>query len=384
MNGILDRLKSDEVTGLRNEIAALQDAVRDRDEIIARQERELDRFSPAIPALREIENLLGVSQAELGAAIGKIEDSTNRAIQDFSNISGLFGEIIRSTGTLVNDIKAKLCSVRDKNADSIGTAGIRDKYEAIVNYMLAEMTSIVTRKDDDLALLNEVNSKVLSIESFSEEIGKIALNSHILSINAKIEAAHVGDAGKSFYVVATEVSRMAQETRLFSDRIDEDLKTAKNFIENATGRLKKAIDVEALFISSTILLLKDVFMSIIDSLVPLINVVEKYVGESSGINSNIQNAVVNLQFEDITKQISSHVMHLMAGMIGKIQSIDSGSKEPDPSSGIIKNETVLQDMHRLFTMEAERRIAGSILAPGNEAEDAPPDAIATEDEVTFF
>ena len=356
------------------EIAELKIQLREKDAIIEQQEKDITRLSSIVSSLQEIEKLLSISKAELGNAVGKIELSTNNAISDFSNISGLFSDTINSTRDLVFGIKKKLniATVKENggnaktsdNVQLVATSDIRGKYEAIVNHILEEMTSIVKRKTEDLTLLDDVNLKVVGISNFANQIGKIASYSHILSINARCEAAHAGEWGKSFTVVATEIGRLSKETREFADKIDEDLNTAKVFIENSTLVLKNAIDIESSFINSTIFLMKDVFMSIIDGLISLITLVEKNIGESSEINSNIQNVVVNLQFEDVTKQISTHVMELVSRVIEGIQSINDSNHNSDEEISLAV-ESLTTGIHELFTMESERIVAAKVLGNHN-------------------
>lgn len=347
--------------------------------------------------MNDIEKLLTVSKEELGSAIGKIESSTNSAIQDFMNITMLFGNRIGSTNELVNNIKNKLhlfvknnSSVSDKNSevldDNASCGVIKEKYESVINHILEEMGSIVKRKEEDLALLNEVNNQVSKIKSFSDEISNIAMYSHILSVNARIQAAHAGEVGSGFAVVAQEMDRMSIQTRDFAERIDTDLKSAKNFIGESTQTLKQAIDIESSFINSTIFLMKDVFMSIIDGLISLILLVEKSIGESSEVNSKIQNVVVNLQFEDITRQISAHVIQIMMKIIEDIK-VARGESVNDSKIEISDSvDTSKKSLNDLFTMESERQIADSVL--GNECEETKNETVtnssSSDDDVTFF
>lgn len=399
MEFILRKNNSNEIEKLRKEIADLQHVLSDKNDIILRQGNEITRLSHEAPLLQEVEKLLNISKAELNSAIGKIELSTNNAISGFSNITGIFGNTIKSTSELVSSIKEKLNIVASKGGvastyndiEVTDSSAIHDKYEAIINHIIDEMTSIVKRKEEDLSLLDEVNSKVIAIKSFTNEISKIASFSHILSINARIEAAQAGEKGKGFTVVAAEISRMALETKNYSEKIDLDLTTAKTFIENSTQTLKKAIDIESLFINSTIFLMKDVFMSVINGLISLINVIEKTIGESSDINNSIQDVVVNLQFEDITKQIGTHVIQQMSLVIESIQSLNLIDQETGGKSINANVNNLTKHIHTMFTMESERKIASNVLVNSEHEiqNDCSTNAIKEEPEeegndVTFF
>jgi Methyl-accepting chemotaxis protein (MCP) signalling domain len=55
------------------------------------------------------------------------------------------------------------------------------------------------------------------------EIGKISLSIKLISINASVEAAHAGDAGKGFAVIATEIRSLSSKAQEALDGIKSQL-----------------------------------------------------------------------------------------------------------------------------------------------------------------
>ncbi len=85
----------------------------------------------------------------------------------------------------------------------------------------------------------ELKSAALMLKNIAkktEVISQIAFQTNILSLNAAIEAARAGDAGKSFNVVAFEVGDLAEKSQISADEI-EDLTS------NSTEIADKAVEL---------------------------------------------------------------------------------------------------------------------------------------------
>ncbi|MFK2877081.1 methyl-accepting chemotaxis protein [Rhodanobacter hydrolyticus] len=78
------------------------------------------------------------------------------------------------------------------------------------------------------------------INEITETMAKIATQTHILAINASVEAAHAGEAGKGFNVVASEVQSLARSSRAASDQIRALIEESISIIDGSTQRIGHA------------------------------------------------------------------------------------------------------------------------------------------------
>ncbi len=78
------------------------------------------------------------------------------------------------------------------------------------------------------AHLKELEVSANQMQEVIRVITKIARKSNLLSLNASIEAARVGETGAAFSVVATEMKKLAEQSQQEAERIDkliQDLQT---------------------------------------------------------------------------------------------------------------------------------------------------------------
>jgi len=131
-----------------------------------------------------------------------------------SNISKAISEITKS----VDGIRY----VVDQSVDSSSTG------EQSMN-TLNEMAIAVNQKIKEIA--DEMEQLVLeaeNIKTITTTIQEISNNTNLLALNANIEAARAGQAGRGFSVVANEISKLAADTKISTQQIDEIL---NNFIQ---------------------------------------------------------------------------------------------------------------------------------------------------------
>jgi CRP-like cAMP-binding protein len=87
-----------------------------------------------------------------------------------------------------------------------------------ISFQILKMTTERLRKTN--VHLRELESSTSKMEDVIRVITKIARKSNLLSLNASIEAARVGEAGRGFSVVATEMKKLAEDSAQEAKKID--------------------------------------------------------------------------------------------------------------------------------------------------------------------
>ncbi|MCQ2595862.1 MAG: methyl-accepting chemotaxis protein [Treponemataceae bacterium] len=181
----------------------------------------------------------------------QLNNSVDEATSSVKEITRLYQALIVQTNRLTDESKAvqvsgkqvtreaaeMKASVSEQNASITETSAAMTQIAANLSNInqIAEkrktgMDGILKTLDSQTKLLSTLVGQVQRVKESSDKIAQfvntvdsIASQTGLLAMNASIEAAHAGNLGKGFSVIAQEIRKLSEETTRNADKISETL-----------------------------------------------------------------------------------------------------------------------------------------------------------------
>ncbi|WP_036481854.1 methyl-accepting chemotaxis protein [Myxosarcina sp. GI1] len=227
---------------------------------------------------------VGTTIAQTSTEIATTLDQQER------NIASQASSVNQTTATVDELGASSRQSAEQAEASSAGAneaLSLAEEGAQIVRQTMAGMENLRERVGAIAEQIIHLSQQTKQIASISDLVAELADQTNLLALNAAVEAARAGEHGKGFGVVATEIRKLADESRKSADKINGlvgDIQTAMNSAVMVTDEGSKTTE-------ASIQLAQDTAQTFIN----VKNAIENVFINSQQISLNVKQQAVGVQ-----------------------------------------------------------------------------------------
>lgn len=258
-----------------------------------------------------------VSVEAIEAAHAERELQVNAVREESERVQVLLREaidkIIGSFGSINEQIKQQqqvALGIASSDSSEGGTAGFQTFVEDTSRTLDYFVESTIANSRNAVGLverMEDIRERLADIRKILVEIESISKQTNLLALNAAIEAARAGEAGRGFAVVADEVRHLSGRTNQFSQEIRAKVASVNDSVASAEDAINEVASKDMNF---TLQAKQQVDQTMGE--VQLINErmssgVSRMSEIARQLERDVDASVTALQFQDMVTQLLGHL-----------------------------------------------------------------------------
>lgn len=233
------------------------------------------------------------------------------------------GHVREVVGNASNNLNSSLHSLRDASSNQQNIlkglieellqlaqpgndAGELEQYSAMSDKVVADilqsMQEIHTASIEANQLFSVMLGGIESIDALLGDIVNINSQTNLLALNAAIEAARAGEAGRGFAVVADEVRNLSKRTEEFSGQISDKVQGLSEAIRSVSANMETVNNFDVSSQAAAQQQISQMWKSVEALAIDAEQRSERVSEVAIEIDKTVGESIVQLQFEDIVAQ----------------------------------------------------------------------------------
>lgn len=274
-------------------------------------------------------------------------------------------------GTLSSNISNSVASNGGQDASQqlvdLLEVGQRD-----LNSIVLALRSALSNKENELKEVLQLSGFTEQLQQMAKFVGDIASQTNLLALNAAIEAARAGEAGRGFAVVADEVRKLSSMSGETGRKISETVNTVNAAIARTVQMSRHHAEQDTLTLADSERVVSQVIEHFRGTAQTIVRNSHDLQQQSANVADEIAQVLVALQFQDRVSQM----LTLITRDLGKLeQQLDERQASSLSGHALtpMASDRWLQELSTAYTMPEQHAIHG-----GNTH------AKADASEITFF
>jgi methyl-accepting chemotaxis protein len=211
--------------------------------------------------------------------------------------------------TAMNEMAATVHEVA-RNAEQASEAAVAADQQAregdrVVNQAIAQIERLASEVGHSSQAVNDLKLESDKIGGILDVIKSVADQTNLLALNAAIEAARAGEAGRGFAVVADEVRSLAQRTQTSTKEIEALISALQNGTDQVTRAMGSSLELTGSSVELTRkagLELKNITQTV-SAIQSMNQQIATAAEQQSAVAEEINRSVINVR--DVSEQTSA-------------------------------------------------------------------------------
>jgi methyl-accepting chemotaxis protein len=244
-----------------------------------------------------------VSAEDEFGTIQSIGQSLDQQCNETEQVAAAVEQLTHSINEVAN--AASAASMLAEEADQESKLGLES-----IQHTIMEVTTLADELSTAQEIINQLAQDSQKIDSILEVITTISEQTNLLALNAAIEAARAGEAGRGFAVVADEVRNLASKTGSSANEIHAMIRKLQETAESAVVAMQQGLTLSnnckdrANQTGGVLDTISQKLNSVTDSSAQIAAAVEQQASVTQEINANVVN-IKNLSDETLSTSQSS-------------------------------------------------------------------------------
>ncbi|WP_460136766.1 methyl-accepting chemotaxis protein [Pseudomonas sp. S1_E04] len=259
-------------------------------------------------------------------------------------------------GTLSSDISHSVSSHGGQDASQqlidLLEVGQRD-----LNSIVLALRAALSNKETELKEVLQLSGFTEQLQQMAKFVGDIASQTNLLALNAAIEAARAGEAGRGFAVVADEVRKLSSMSGETGLKISETVNTVNAAIARTVNMSRHHAEQDTLTLADSERVVSQVIEHFRGTAQTLVRNSHDLQQQNANVANEIAQVLVALQFQDRVSQM----LTLVTGDLGKLQQQLSERHDASLSGQALTpmvSERWLRELSTAYTMPEQHAIHG--------------------------